>query len=50
MLPCTDPAGADLYFISMDLIDGECLGQRLRRGPLPVPAVVALARELLRGR
>ena len=49
MLPCTDPAGADLYFISMDLIDGECLGHRLRRGPLPVPVVVALARELLRG-
>jgi serine/threonine protein kinase len=43
------PRGAQLSFISMELIDGEVLTSRLSRGSLDPVAVRALARELLLG-
>jgi serine/threonine protein kinase len=45
----TRPRGAQLSFISMELIDGEVLTRRLARGSLDPTAVRALARELLSG-
>jgi eukaryotic-like serine/threonine-protein kinase len=38
-----------LPFLSMEFIEGETLGDRLRSGPLPAAAVRAIARQLLLG-
>ncbi len=35
--------GADPPFIAMELLEGETLQQRLRRGPIEIPAVVDIA-------
>jgi len=35
--------GADPPFIAMELLEGETLQQRLRRGPIEIPAVVGIA-------
>lgn len=36
-------------FLAMALIDGETLSARLRRGPVPLPAVLRWSREVLSG-
>jgi len=42
--------GAQISFLTMEFVDGETLGQRVRlTGALPVEEARALARELLRG-
>ena len=38
-----------LYFITMEYIEGERLGQLARTGPLAVPVVLDLARQILGG-
>jgi serine/threonine protein kinase len=38
-----------VHFLSMEFIEGESLGQRLRRAPLPVATAQQIARQLLLG-
>jgi serine/threonine protein kinase len=39
--------GGDAPFLVMELLDGETLGDRLRRGPLPIGQAVSVALEIL---
>jgi len=42
--------GAQISFLTMEFVDGETLGQRVRlAGPMPVDEARALGRQLLRG-
>lgn len=42
--------GQSTYFLAMEFIEGECLGQHVRHwGPLPISEALSLARQLLRG-
>ena len=39
----------DSAYIAMELVEGETLRERLRRGPLPVETAVSIARDVLEG-
>ena len=42
----TRPNGSDVYFIVMELAEGEDLALRLTRGPVPIDEAVAIARQI----
>jgi len=42
----TRPNGSDVYFIVMELAEGEDLALRLTRGPVPIDEAIAIARQI----
>jgi serine/threonine protein kinase len=44
-----EPEQPPVYFLTMELLGGETLGQRVRKGPLPLREVWDIARQLLFG-
>jgi eukaryotic-like serine/threonine-protein kinase len=45
----TLPDGPVVHFLAMELVEGEDLAVRLKRGPTPVDEVVAIARQIAEG-
>src|SRR5262245_37750727 len=39
----------DSRALAMELVDGETLADRIRRGPLPLPAALSIARQIADG-
>jgi eukaryotic-like serine/threonine-protein kinase len=42
-------AGASVHFLAMELVEGDDLAERLKRGPIPVDEVIPLARQFAEG-
>ncbi len=42
----TLPDGSSGYFIAMELVEGEDLGERLKRGPIALDEAMAIARQI----
>jgi serine/threonine protein kinase len=42
----TDESGAKVHFLAMELVPGEDLAERLKRGPAPVDEAIAIARQV----
>jgi hypothetical protein len=40
------PDGSNIHFLAMELVPGEDLAERLRRGPVPVDEAIAIARQM----
>src|SRR5687768_14677437 len=40
------PDGSSGHFIAMELVEGEDLAERLKRGPIPVDESIAIARQI----
>src|SRR5512138_855946 len=40
------PGGSTVHLLAMELVAGEDLAERLKRGPLPVPEAIAIARQI----
>ncbi|HMJ16497.1 MAG TPA: protein kinase [Polyangiaceae bacterium] len=45
----TDTPGHEVHFLTMQLCPGDTLGQRVRRGPLPMDRVTRITEQLLQG-
>ncbi len=42
----TLPDGTEVHFLAMELVEGEDLAERLKRGPVPVDEALAIARQV----
>jgi eukaryotic-like serine/threonine-protein kinase len=42
----TVPDGSPVHFLAMELVEGEDLAERLKRGPIPVDEALAIARQI----
>ena len=42
----TLPDGTEAHFLAMELVEGEDLAERLKRGPVPVDEALAIARQV----
>jgi len=42
----TVPDGSAVHFLAMELVEGEDLAERLKRGPVPVDAALKVARQI----
>jgi serine/threonine protein kinase len=45
----TPSGGPAVHFLAMELVDGEDLAERLKRGPIPVEEVLAIAKQVAEG-
>jgi serine/threonine protein kinase len=45
----TAEGGAPLHFLAMELVPGEDLAERLKRGPIPVDEALEIARQIAEG-
>jgi len=45
----TLPGGSAAHFLAMELVEGEELADRLKRGPIPVDEALAIARQIAEG-
>jgi serine/threonine protein kinase len=43
------PDGSTVNLLAMELVDGEDLAERLRRGPVPIDEALAIARQIAEG-
>jgi serine/threonine-protein kinase len=43
------PGGSTAHLLAMELVAGEDLAERLKRGPLPVPEAIAVAKQIAEG-
>jgi serine/threonine protein kinase len=43
------PGGSTAHLLAMELVAGEDLAERLKRGPIPVPEAIAVARQIAEG-
>ena len=43
------PDGSTAHFLAMEMVEGEDLAERLRRGAIPVDEAIALARQIAEG-
>jgi Tol biopolymer transport system component/tRNA A-37 threonylcarbamoyl transferase component Bud32 len=43
------PDGATAHFLAMELVEGEDLAERLRRGAIPVEEAIAMAKQIAEG-
>jgi len=43
------PDGSTVHFLAMELVEGEDLAERLRRGAIPVDESIAIARQIAEG-
>ena len=41
----TLPDGAAIHFLAMELVEGEDLAERLKRGPAPVDEAITIAEQ-----
>jgi len=45
----TLPGASAVHFLAMELVPGEDLAERLKRGPIPVDEAVAIAKQIAEG-
>ena len=45
----TLPDGTTAHFLAMELVEGEDLSERLKRGPIPVEESIAIAKQIAEG-
>jgi Tol biopolymer transport system component len=43
------PDGSPAHFLAMELVEGEDLAERLKRGPVPVDEAIAIAKQIAEG-
>ena len=45
----TLPDGSTVHFLAMEMVEGEDLSERLKRGPIPVDEAIAIAKQVAEG-
>jgi serine/threonine-protein kinase len=45
----TPPGGPAVHFLAMELVEGEDLAERLKRGAIPVDEAIAIAKQIAEG-